>query len=67
MNYFKKWYRKNRNNGKRLRFPLLVAKQKTLAFFVFRNKILEKKRLFYIALKKTKTQKPKNIVRQKKP
>ena len=38
MNYFKKWYRKNR------------------------NKILEKKRLFYIALKKTKTQKPKNIV-----
>jgi hypothetical protein len=38
MNYFKKWYRKNR------------------------NKILEKKRLFYIALKKTKTKKPKNIV-----
>ena len=62
MNYFKKYYKKNRNNGKRLRFPLLVAKQKTLAFFVFRNKILECKKLLYIELKKTKTKKPKNIV-----
>ena len=42
MNYFKKYYRKNR------------------------NKILEKKRLFYIALKKSETKKPKDIVHRVK-